>query len=248
MIYYIEFFGVGNVYLIENKGHAVFAVNSIKDLLNVIIPHYENYSLLTIKRVNFLLFKEIIELMGEKKHLTEEGLQRIVSIRAIMNKKTPIASYTRPLIKIDVPIVPDLTKEDITPEWLVGFTDAEGCFYLNVRLNRSKKGYWVTPLFSLTQHSRDLLLFKLIIEFLGFGILVDEKSRDVVRIRTENFQIIYENVIPFFTNYPLESSKLLNFQDFCKACDLIKEKAHLTEEGIAKIKIIKSGMNTGRKD
>lgn len=165
-----------------------------------------------------------------------------------MNKKTSIASYTSPLIKIDVPIVPDLTKENITSEWLVGFTDAEGCFYLNVRLNRSKKGYWVTPMFSLTQHSRDLLLFKLIIEFLGFGRLVNEKSRDVVRIRTEDFQTIYEKVIPFFTNYPLESSKLLNFQDFCKACDLIKEKAHLTEEGIAKIKKIKSGMNTGRKD
>lgn len=59
-----EFFGVGNVYLIENKGHALFAVNSIKDLLNVIIPHYENYPLLTIKKVNFLLFKEILDLMG----------------------------------------------------------------------------------------------------------------------------------------------------------------------------------------
>lgn len=33
-----EFFGVGNVYSLENKGHAIFAVNSIKDLLNVIIP------------------------------------------------------------------------------------------------------------------------------------------------------------------------------------------------------------------
>jgi len=242
-----EFFGVGNVYLIENKGHAVFVVGSIKDLLNVIIPHYANYSLLTIKRVNFLLFKEILELMGKKKHLTEEGLQRIVSIRAIMNKKTLIASYTSPLIKIDVPIVPDLTKKDITPEWLVGFTDAEGCFFLNVRPNISKLGFGASLMFSLTQHSRDLLLFKLIIEYLGFGILVEEKLRDVVRIRTENLQIISEHVIPFFTNYPLESSKLLNFQDFCKACDLIKEKAHLTEEGIAKIKIIKSGMNTGRK-
>jgi len=30
--------------------------------------------------------------------------------------------------------------------------------------------------------------------------------------------------------------------------ELIKEKAHLTEKGIIKIKAIKSGMNTGRKD
>lgn len=161
-----------------------------------------------------------------------------------MNKKTLIPSYTRPLIKIDVPIVPDLTKEDITSEWLVGFTDAEGCFFVNVRLNRSKKGYWVT----LVLHNiQEIYFYLLIIEFLSFGILVDEKSRNVVRIRTENFKIISEYVIPFFTNYPLESSKLLNFQDFCKICDLIKEKVHLTKEGIAKLKKIKSGMNTGRK-
>jgi len=107
-------------------------------------------------------------------------------------------------------------------------------------------GSGASLMFSITQHSRDLLLFKLIIEYLGFGILVEEKLRDVVRIKTENLQIISEHVIPFFTNYPLESSKLLNFQDLCKACELIKEKAHLTEEGIAKLKIIKSGMNTGR--
>ena len=100
-----------------------------------------------------MYFKEILLLMNEKKHLTEEGLQRIVSIKAVMNKKITLASYTSPLIKINEPVLPDLTKEDITPEWLVGFTDAEGCFYLNVRLNRSKKGYWVTPLYSLTQHS-----------------------------------------------------------------------------------------------
>ena len=80
-----EFFGVGNVYLIENKGHAVFVVVSINDLLNVIIPHYANYSLLTIKRVNFLLFKEILELMGKKKHLTEEGIAKIKIIKSGMN-------------------------------------------------------------------------------------------------------------------------------------------------------------------
>jgi hypothetical protein len=39
----------------------------------------------------------------------------------------------------------------------------------------------------------------------------------------------------------------LNFEDFCRACALIKEKAHLTKEGITILKTIKSGMNTGRK-
>jgi hypothetical protein len=35
--------------------------------------------------------------------------------------------------------------------------------------------------------------------------------------------------------------------DFCKAAELMRNKAHLTWEGLSKIREIKSGMNTGRK-
>lgn len=66
-----------------------------------------------------------------------------------MNKKTSRTSYTYPLIIIDVPVLPPLKTTDVTPEWLAGFTDAEGCFFLNIRENRSKKGYWVRASISL---------------------------------------------------------------------------------------------------
>ena len=66
-----------------------------------------------------------------------------------MNKKTSITSYTYPLIIINVPVLPPLKTTDVTPERLAGFTDAEGCFFLNIRENRSKKGYWVRASFSL---------------------------------------------------------------------------------------------------
>ena len=119
-----EYFGVGKFQIIKNKDHAVYVVNSIKDICNVIISHFDKYSLLTVKRLNFLLFKEILFLIRDKKHLTENGLQRIISIRALMNKKTSITSYTYPLIAIDVPVLPLLKTTDVTPEWLAGFTDA----------------------------------------------------------------------------------------------------------------------------
>nr|QIJ45931.1 hypothetical protein [Calonectria ilicicola]QIJ45956.1 hypothetical protein [Calonectria ilicicola] len=242
-----KYFGVGKVQSIKNKGHAVYVVNSIKDLYNVIIPHFDKYPLLTVKRESFILFKQIVFLMHDKKHLTEEGLQEIMSIRVLMNNKTPILSYTGPLKEITPVNLPMLNTTNITPEWLTGFTDAEGCFFLNIRSNRNNTGYWVTAGFSLVQHSRDLLLFKLIKEYLGYGNFIEENNREVVRIKVENFKLITEQVIPFFVNNPLQSSKLLEFTDFCRACDLIKEKAHLTEEGITKLKEIKSGMNTGRK-
>lgn len=50
--------------------------------------------------------------------------------------------------------------------------------------------------------------------------------------------------MPFFLKNNLQSSKLLDFADFCRACDLKKEGAHLTEEGLAILKSIKAGMNS----
>ena len=102
-------------------------------------------------------------------------------------------------------------------------------------------------MFSLVQHSRDLLLFETLIQFLGYGTVVKEKNNDVVRLRVENFSNIDEKLIPFFTKYPKQSNKYLDYLDFKKACTLKKEKAHLTEEGIQTLKEIKAGVNTGRK-
>ena len=100
--------------------------------------------------------------------------------------------------------------------WIYRCCTSCGCFFLNIRENRNKTGHWVTAGFSLVQHSRDLLLFKVIQEYLGYGNLVEEK-REVVRLKVENFKLIWEQVLPFFTNNPLQSSKKLNFNSFSSA-------------------------------
>lgn len=61
----------------------IYSVSSIKDINNVIIPHFDKYPLLTQKRPDFLLFrnssKMAIGLINEGAHLTTEGLTKIVS-------------------------------------------------------------------------------------------------------------------------------------------------------------------------
>ena len=101
-------------------------------------------------------------------------------------------------------------------------------------------------MFSLVQHSRDLLLFETLIQFLGYGTFVKEKNNDVVRLRVENFSNIDEKLIPFFTKYPKQSNKYLDYLDFKKACTLKKEKAHLTEEGISLISDLQGQRNNHR--
>jgi LAGLIDADG endonuclease len=62
-----------------------FRVNSLHDLTNIIIPHFENYPLLTQKLADFKLLKQVIELIENKTHFTKEGLQEIINIKASMN-------------------------------------------------------------------------------------------------------------------------------------------------------------------
>jgi hypothetical protein len=82
-----EFFNVGSVIVrIRNgKSTGIYSVQSIRDLINVIIPHFIKYPLITQKQADFILFSLVVNLLN-KEHLTEEGIYKILSIRASMNK------------------------------------------------------------------------------------------------------------------------------------------------------------------
>lgn len=54
--------------------------------LKVIIDHFDKYPLITQKKADFFLFKEIVDLMVGKEHLTTEGLHKILAIKASMNR------------------------------------------------------------------------------------------------------------------------------------------------------------------
>lgn len=69
----------------NNRSEISFRVNSAQDLTNLIIPHFLKYPLLSQKCADFYLFKEILDLIMIKAHLTEEGLQQIINIKASMN-------------------------------------------------------------------------------------------------------------------------------------------------------------------
>lgn len=55
---------------------------------------------------------------------------------SVMNKKPSISFSTRTLIYISVLIVSIFNKFRISLKWLIGFTDAVWCFFLNIRKER----------------------------------------------------------------------------------------------------------------
>lgn len=73
------------------------------------------------------------------------------------------------------------------------------------------------------------------------------KSGEAIDFKVTKFEVIIDQVIPFFAKYPIQGIKSSDFEDFCRVAEIIKVKKHLTKEGLEQIKKIKAGMNTGRK-
>jgi hypothetical protein len=76
--------GIGKIYPQGKKG-VQFRVESKKELL-ILIEHFDKYPLITKKSKDFLCFKKAIFLIKNREHLTKEGLLKLVSLKALMNK------------------------------------------------------------------------------------------------------------------------------------------------------------------
>jgi LAGLIDADG endonuclease len=249
-----SFFGVGNFRIKNIKGKnsvAIFSVVSIKDLINIIIPHFYKYPLLTQKRADFELFKQIVLMMDKKDHLTMEGIKKIISIRASLNKGLSplLINHFPKLVPCERPQVE--TPETFDPFWILGFVEGEGCFYVKTKkLANNKLGF--TLFFILSQHSRDRKLLISLIKYLGCGRL--EETYKIARLVINKFDDIHQILLPFFVKYPLIGLKIKDLNDWCRVVfilikirtDLIKKNLHLTKEGMDEINSIKLGMNSKR--
>jgi len=85
---------------------------------------------------------------------------------------------------------------------------------------------------------------KSLIEYFGRGNIY--KTEKAFEYRVDKFSFIESKIIPFFKKYQIQGVKQLDFIDFCKAAEIIKAKAHLTERGLDQIIKIKASMNKGR--
>ena len=100
-----NYFQVGNIF-INSKGGISFRIQSPKDLAKI-VAHLDLYPLKTQKSSDYILFKEVLNLILNKEHLTISGLHKIVAIKASMNlglSKSLQAAFQN-IIPISRPVV-----------------------------------------------------------------------------------------------------------------------------------------------
>ena len=80
-----HFFGCGVVR--RNHGERMaYRVRGLDHLNDVIVPFFEKHSLKSKKKLDFIKFRKILQLMKNGEHLATEGIERIRAIAATMNR------------------------------------------------------------------------------------------------------------------------------------------------------------------
>ena len=96
----MKFFGVGAVYLNRrydnHKEHMYrYCVRRRSDLIQTIIPFFNQYPLRTSKQGDFLKFEECLRFIETDSHLTPKGLIEIVEVAENMNHCRPRTELLR---------------------------------------------------------------------------------------------------------------------------------------------------------
>lgn len=142
------------------------------------------------------------------------------------------------------------TKPTISADYVVGLTDGEGCFHVNLGVFPAyTSGVRVQMHFHLKMQERDRQLLENVRDVLDCGKVYFQKEKRTNHCQCYRYTVysqrdILTKIIPFFQKHPLRStSKQESFETFCAIGKLVEAQAHFSKSGIKKIKLLKSKMN-----
>ena len=126
-------------------------------------------------------------------------------------------------------------------EWIVGFTDGEGCFSVSIFRNvTTKLGWQVFPEFVVTQGEKSLSALEIFLRYFGCGKIFvntryDNHNEHLYRYCVRSLKELNEAIVPFFQKHQLRTAKGKDFRLFVGIIEMMKGKKHLTPQGIRSI-------------
>lgn len=247
LLYFIQKrLGIGIVTLSKDKNSAIFKISNSSDLKYLINNFLEKFPLNGFKYLDYLVFKEILEMKINKQHLSVEGQRKIDEL---------LKNFNSTRTSFDMPLNHTIR---ITPYYFLGLTEGEGSFICtNLKVLRFKIGLTASnlpllkalkifidniPLYNIYTNS-DKSLPKIDRCKL---YLSKQVGKPMYSLNIEGLYFIYNFFIPLLSNLEFQSKKKLDFEDWKLICQLMALGLHLTPEGDAYITALKSRMNNAR--
>jgi hypothetical protein len=263
-----KYFTCGSVVIDNRKTDTKkYHVTSISDIINFVIPHFEQYPCLTSKFLNYNDWKLIANIINNKEHLTEEGLLKISNISSKMNtgrsfeekyeylKNSPLLRGAAGSEGLNLNSN-GCIQYKLPEHWLQTFIDGEGMFYNYISepeiIPSKDTSYKVDSSLEIAQANHDVLILLAIKQFFNGGYLKPKYDitsiSECSRSRSVNRFILRDTkkIIQFVDNLPMLTRKQLDYLDWKTIVELKNNGAHKSPEGIDQIKKIKAKMNSKR--
>ncbi len=135
---------------------------------------------------------------------------------------------------------------NITPDWIVGFVDGEGSFYVGINQQSGMSpGYQVLPDFRVVQHKRNIQVLYALKRFFQCGVVrINHEDRYEYRVRKLEH---LKKIVNFFDKHPLKTGKMVDFKKFARIVKMMEKGEHLRIEGLIRIIEIAKTMNREEK-
>lgn len=228
ILYSIQnFFNVGNIIIRKDKPICVYRITKVKEIIDVIIPHFSKFPLISCKYSDFCYWKEVVFLISNKEHLTEIGFIKILNFYHTINRGASLKIIT---------LYPDIIKHkkiihnlpvSLNPYWVSGFTAGDGGFFIGLRPKTNQ----IYFRFHITQHSRDVELMKLLVSFFNCGKVNIRNNTLRCDFYVQNHLLIYKHIVSHFDNYSLCNIKNKDYLKFKEGLSLflVNKKNCLSE-------------------
>ena len=141
-------------------------------------------------------------------------------------------------------------KMSLSNDYLVGFTEGEGMFYIGIVPSKeTKTGWQVIYFFKVSQNPAGLEVLNQFKNRLGCGYIKQNSQTDTtdksLAYVVRDFPSLRDKVIPFFEGKLLIKKDA--FEKFKQVLKLVEWKQHFTVTGITKILEIAYSMNTQKR-
>ena len=209
MLYHIKsMLGVGQISVTPN-GDAEFRIRDTKKIVQHIIPIFDKYPLLTSKYYNYDLFKQVSII---KTNSSLSTAQKHILISELKSKVRP-DNYISPAWSTVNNNVTCLTEAltVMNKSWLVGFTEAEGSYYLVTKsIGR------IVHAFEITQK-----LDKIVLDAISYLLdLTVVKKKTYYTVGTTNAKRV-ANIILYFHN-TMKGMKALEYRIWSRSFNKLK--------------------------
>ncbi len=141
----------------------------------------------------------------------------------------------------------------LTPDYIVGLVDGEGSFTVYIRnpidSKVVKRRVRAEPRFYIKLIEKDKSILYELKKFFGCGSVYFQKDnrpnhQHCYRYEVFNWGDLDKKIIPFFKKYPPKfKSKSKDFNIFFELMERMKNKEHLSKEGLLNLWKIKSNMH-----